>query len=107
MVEGEAVAVVRRLLTLLREHGLEPAFGVVFGSWARGSAGPWSDIDVLVVSPRFDPPVEWATVAALWRLAAQVDARLEPHPCGLRQWAEERGSLIVEVARREGTPVAA
>jgi hypothetical protein len=38
----------------------------------------------------------------LWRLAARVDSRIEPIPCGSRQWREDDGSAIIEIARREG-----
>ena len=38
----------------------------------------------------------------LWRLAAKEDSRIEPIPCGERQWDEDVSSAIVEIARREG-----
>jgi hypothetical protein len=37
----------------------------------------------------------------LWRLAAQTDSRIEPIPCGERQWLEDDASAIIEIARRE------
>ncbi len=50
----------------------------VFGSFARGTPGKWSDIDVAVVSPDFDDLFEERV--ELMRLAASVDDRLEPTP---------------------------
>ena len=77
-------------------------FGVVFGSQATGKADEWSDIDLLVVSPRFDGQRDRRDVDLLWRLAARVDSRIEPIPCGERQWHEDDSSAIIEIARREG-----
>jgi uncharacterized protein len=41
-------------------------------------------------------------VDLLWRLSARVDSRIEPIPCGERQWEEDDASSIVEIARRHG-----
>jgi len=81
-------------------------FGVVFGSQVTGSTDAWSDIDLLVVSPRFDTLYDRRIVDLLWRLSAQIDSRIEPIPCGVRQWEQDNASAIVEVARRHGERVA-
>ena len=98
---------VRRYLARLRESGLEPSFGVVFGSRSRGDGGPLSDIDLVVVSRRFDEPYGFSDVALLWRVAAKVDSRIEPIPCGERQWETDSATAVIEIARREGSRVAA
>lgn len=79
--------------------------GVLFGSWARGTSGRWSDIDVIVISPRFDGPVRRDDIDLLWRVAARTDSRIEPVPCGERQWAEDDATPVIEAARREGHSV--
>ncbi len=107
MAHEHLLSVVQRYLRAVQEHGIPVSMGVVFGSWSRGEATPDSDIDLLVVSPRFDLPRERADIAALWRIAARVDARIEPVPCGLRQWKEDDGSPLLAVVRREGEPIAA
>ena len=80
-------------------------FGIIFGSHGTGRSNPWSDIDVLVVSPRFDAPQNQRDVDLLWRLAARSDSRIEPIPCGERQWDVDSSSAIVEIARREGETI--
>lgn len=86
----------------LNREGILVQFGMLFGSHATGGANRWSDIDLLVVSPRFDGPRNRRDVALLWRVAARVDSRIEPIPCGVKQWIEDTSSAIVEIARREG-----
>ena len=79
--------------------------GVIFGSHASGQPGRWSDIDLLVVSSAFDGVFSREVVNRLWRVAARTDSRIEPIPCGERQWAEDAVTPIIEVARREGVQV--
>lgn len=106
MVDPSVVTVVRNYLRTLQGYGIATCFGVVFGSWATGKADNWSDIDLLVVSPHFDGPRNRQDVDLLWRLAARSDSRIEPIPCGERQWKEDDSSAIVEIARREGERIA-
>ncbi len=79
--------------------------GIIFGSHASGHPGKWSDIDLVVVSPMFDGLFSRETVNRLWRVAARTDSRIEPIPCGERQWAEDNTTPIIEIARREGVQV--
>jgi hypothetical protein len=106
MVEQSVVTVVQDYLQSLRHVGLAVRFGVVFGSRATGEAGPWSDIDLLVVSPQFDGPRNRQDLNLLWRQAARIDSRIEPIACGERQWQQDDSSAIIEIARRQGTQVA-
>lgn len=107
MADASIVSVVHRYLDEVRAHGIPVELGILFGSWTRGQAAPPSDIDLLVVSPRFDAPRERRDIATLWRLAARVDSRIEPIPCGSRQWREDQTSPLLAVVREQGEPVAA
>lgn len=89
----------------LSEQGLTVKFAVVFGSHAKGGTHEWSDIDVVVVSPRFDEVLNRNDIDSLWQVAARTDSRIEPVPCGARQWVEDTSKAIIEIARREGTQI--
>jgi hypothetical protein len=103
VVDPGIVAAVRRYLDALRrDHAMDVRRGVVFGSHARARADQWSDIDLVVIGPRFDGAIVRADVSLLWRVAAHTDSRIEPIPCGERQWAEDQSSALLEIARREG-----
>ncbi len=105
MVDPSVVKNVSEYLKAIHEEGIRVRFGVIFGSYVTGRADRWSDIDVLVVSPRFDGPRTRRDIDLLWRLAARLDSRIEPFPCGERQWKDDVSSALVEIARREGEPV--
>lgn len=92
---------VRRHLPALRER-LGPLEAIAFGSRARGDALSSSDLDLILVSPRF------ATVPFLKRPVAVLEAL--DYPGGLEllcytpeEFEEKRGEFgIVRVALEEG-----
>jgi predicted nucleotidyltransferase len=105
MVDRSVVTGVRKYLRFLQDHGFSARFGVVFGSQARGTANPSSDIDLLVVSPRFDKSRRRRDICLLWHAALRTDDRIEPIPCGEKQWETDDESAIIEIARREGRKI--
>jgi predicted nucleotidyltransferase len=105
MVDRTIVKSVQDYLKAVQKEGIAVRFGILFGSHVTGRSDTWSDIDVLIVSPRFDAPRNRRDVDLLWRLAARSDSRIEPVPCGERQWNEDSSSAIVEIARREGETI--
>jgi predicted nucleotidyltransferase len=102
MVDATIPRIARRYLQRLASLGIAVERGVIFGSHARGEASQWSDIDLIVVSPRFDTPRTREDLNLLWRAAVREDSRIEPIPCGSKEWLEDKTSAIVEMARREG-----
>jgi predicted nucleotidyltransferase len=80
---------------------------ILFGSHARGDAGPGSDLDFLVVEPEVDDPAQESvrlrrTLRGLGLFADVVV--VSEHEA--QQWRDVRGSLI-HSALSEGRPLAA
>lgn len=105
MLDPAIIEPIQRYLRAVTEDGIQVRFGMVFGSWAANKADEWSDIDLVVVSPRFDGLVTNEDVDRLWQISARVDSRIEPVPCGERQWKEDDSIAILEIARRHGEQV--
>ena len=105
MADATVLEIVRQYLRNIAGQGILPDMGILFGSHASGHAGQWSDIDLLVVSAAFDGAFSREMVNCLWRVAARTDSRIEPIPCGQRQWIEDVATPIIEIARREGVQV--
>ena len=102
MVNETIINIVKQYLQALVEQGIPVHQGVIYGSYAAGQPDFWSDIDLLVVSPRFDEERNRDDINLLWRVAARTDSRIEPIAVGQQQFAEDDSSAIIEVARREG-----
>ncbi|MBF0415511.1 MAG: nucleotidyltransferase domain-containing protein [Magnetococcales bacterium] len=102
MVTPGTVSIIKNYLTYLEKDGMPVAFGVLFGSQARGDATPDSDFDLVVVSPLFDKSNHWDDTERLWTATVHTDSRIEPIGVGVRQWEEDDRWPIIEIARREG-----
>ena len=72
-----APSVERFVAALRQQRRLDAVY--VYGSYARGKANDWSDIDVAVVSPDFSAD-RFQEQVKLLRLAAAIDDRIEPRP---------------------------
>ena len=100
-----------RLLEEARER-LRAAFGarlrdvVLYGSVARGEAGPDSDIDLLVLLR--DEPVEpgdsWTCIEALYPIVLETGRPIHAEPVAASVCDSDRFPLYRN-ARREGIPL--
>jgi predicted nucleotidyltransferase len=79
---------------------------ILFGSHARGEAGPDSDVDLLVVEPRVDDRfaeiVRLQRVLAPLRLPADVIVVSEQH---VEEWGDVESTMVHD-ALREGRVLA-
>jgi predicted nucleotidyltransferase len=105
MARPEVLTLVRRYVSEVEARGIPVSRVVLYGSEARGTAGEWSDIDIVVISPVFDDPGSGRLVDVLWEATSVTHGRIEPLACGERRWIEDDGSPIVEIARREGIEI--
>ncbi|MCQ3935510.1 MAG: hypothetical protein DPW18_00540 [Chloroflexi bacterium] len=102
MANQRIIKSIKNYLHAVTKSGIPVRYGDLFGSYARGQEHEWSDIDLLVVSSRYDKKWTYKDWAKLWVIAAHTDVRIEPIPVGEKQYREDDSSLIIEIARREG-----
>ena len=107
MVDPAADPVLRRLRQALEaEYGPRLERAVLFGSRARGDAGPDSDYDVAVFLT--DMPDRWAEFDRLdalqQALRDETGAFIEVIPRAAAAAAAERSPLMHEI-RRDGIPL--
>lgn len=75
----EITDLVQRYRQVLERSGIPVQAIAVFGSHAKGTPKPWSDVDVAVVSPAFGRNYHEESVR-LMRLRRSVSTLIEPHP---------------------------
>ena len=107
MVESTIMTSIRRYIDALASAGIHARRAVLFGSFAKGDAGKYSDIDLVVIAPEFDGPKELKLIEKLWQVTISADNRIEPIPCGEQEWETDQSRPILEIARREGVIISA
>ena len=57
----------------------------IYGSFAKGNAHKWSDIDVAIISPDFSDDTLDDRLE-LMKLGASIDDRIEPYPFSMKRF---------------------
>jgi predicted nucleotidyltransferase len=79
---------------------------VLYGSYARGDARDDSDIDVIVVSPDFDPKQPLRDQRTLSHATIDVDVSISPIPVAVSVYdAPSAAPTLLDVVRAEGKVV--
>ena len=77
-VSPDIEEIIHRFIGLLKkESRVLKVF--LYGSYAKGVAGKWSDIDLAIISPDFSEDLFEERIK-LMKLALSVDNRIEPSP---------------------------
>ena len=75
---------------------------IVFGSYAKGKAGKWSDIDIALVSEDFTG-VRFYDRKKVNRCLIKIDSRIETHP--FRPEDFTRDNFFVDQIIKEGIDI--
>lgn len=90
--------------TILINEGIPVQKIILFGSYAKGTPKPWSDLDVCIVSKAFGKDYHDEMVR-LMQLTSDVDEMIEPHPYHPRDLADPYDPLADQI-RKTGKVVA-
>lgn len=99
------ILAIKSYLKELIRVGVPVERGILFGSYAKETNHDYSDIDLIIISDKYDKAYSREDINLLWRTAARTDSRIEPIPVGSSRWEADDESTIIEVARREGIVV--
>ena len=78
LTRDEALSLVRRYKEVIAPRFAVEPLVYMFGSYSKGCANPWSDIDVAVIVPSFGDS-DWLELSAdLWHDVDQVSLLIEP-----------------------------
>lgn len=89
---------VKRYQEILLEARIPVKKVIIFGSQAKGTAKPWSDIDVCVVSSIFGKDRHDERVR-LMHLTLGVDLNIEPHPYNPTDLMDKWDPLAAEIRK--------
>ena len=78
LTRDEALELVRRYKEVIAKRFTTEPRVYLFGSYSKGYANPWSDIDVAVIVPALND-IDWLELSAdLWHDVDKVSLLIEP-----------------------------
>lgn len=101
MAKKPVIGVIKKFASALTKKGIKIDKIILYGSHARGKARPDSDIDVAVVSRDFGKN-RTEEGMLLFRIAGEIDARLEPVPISLKSYKDDTWVPLIYEIRKNG-----
>lgn len=96
ILNGPVDELIKKYKEALIKNGVRLQKLILFGSRAKGTEKPWSDIDLCVVSPDFGVDRHDETVR-LMNIASPIEPLIEPHPYNPAGLAEYWDTLAHEI----------
>jgi predicted nucleotidyltransferase len=78
-IPNKIQGIISQYLALLKAHGFQIQDAILFGSYAKGNATQWSDIDLALVSDEFEG-VRFTDKNKIRKLTISVSSDLEVLP---------------------------
>ncbi len=101
MAKNPPIKIIKRFASALVEKGITVEKIILYGSYAKGKARPDSDIDIAVVSRDFGKD-RTEEGMLLFRIAGEIDARLEPVPISLESYKNDTWVPLIYEIRTKG-----
>ena len=104
MSQADVINIIHLYLEVLRQAGINIDKAYLYGSYTRNEANDESDIDLLLVSDEFDTDDDYI-LSKPWEYTTEVDHRIEPVAVGIKSFATDNVSLILEIVRQTGIEI--
>ncbi|KKQ88036.1 MAG: polymerase, beta-like protein region protein [Parcubacteria group bacterium GW2011_GWF2_38_8] len=103
MSELEVKKIIKNYVKKLRAENYPISAAYLFGSYAKGKANKWSDIDTAIISPKFKNRFG-KSYMRLWDFREEIDNRIEPHGFTATDFKNLADPLVYEI-RKTGIKV--
>ncbi len=101
MAKTEVIELLKEYIILLNSNGISVYKAFLFGSYSTNTANDASDIDVLIVSEKYDESDDEA-VGKIWKLTRLVSTKIEPFLIGKNKYNSNDNSPLIEQIKRQG-----
>ena len=105
MAKGEIIDLLKEYINLLNAEGISVKRAFLFGSYSNDTATASSDIDVMIVSDKYDETDD-LVVGKTWKLTRQINSKIEPYLIGLKRFTDDSSSPLVSMVKANGIEIA-
>ena len=104
MATEEVIELLKRYILLLNSEGISVKKAFLFGSYSVGMQNDASDIDLMIVSDKYDETDDVA-IGKMWRLTKKVNTKIEPFLIGLKKFDADDMSPLLASIKQNGVVI--
>lgn len=105
MANREIINSLKKYVALLNAEGISVNKAYLFGSYSDDTASEESDIDVLIVSDKYDENDDMV-VGKTWRLTRKINTKIEPYFIGIGKFRDDNTSPLINLIKTSGIEIA-
>lgn len=105
MVTTEVIELLKKYISLLNSEGISVYKTFLFGSYSTNSATENSDIDIMIVSDKYDENDDEAA-GRIWRLTRKINTKIEPFLIGKNKFSNDDVSPLIQLIKEKGIELA-
>ncbi len=104
MVKREVIELLRKYVILLNSEGISVYRAFLFGSYSNDTASESSDIDVMIVSDKYDESDD-EVAGKIWNMTRKIDTKIEPFLIGIKKFWDDNSSPLVSMVKSKGIEI--
>jgi len=104
MARGEVIDLLKKYILLLNNEGISVTKAFLFGSYTNDTASDTSDIDVMIISDKYDESDD-LTIGKVWQLTKKINTRIEPFFIGIKKFMDDNNSPLISRIKSEGIEI--
>ncbi len=104
MATYEVIELLKKYISLLNSEGISVYRAFLFGSYSNNSATENSDIDVMIVSNKYDENDDVA-IGKAWKLTRDISTKIEPFFIGIQKFNYDNSSPLIQLVKTQGIEV--
>jgi len=104
MARSEIIELLKKYILLLNSEGVSVNKAFLFGSYSTDTATESSDIDVMLVSNKFDENDD-LIIGKIWKLTKKINTRIEPFLIGNKKFNEDNSSPLISMIKDTGIEI--
>ena len=105
MARSEVIELLKKYIVLLNSEGISVNQAFLFGSYSTDTASESSDIDVMIVSDKYDESDDMV-IGKIWNLTRRISTKIEPFLIGNKKFKEDNTSPLINMVKEHGIEIA-
>jgi predicted nucleotidyltransferase len=104
MAQREIIELLKKYIILLNAEGISVNKAFLFGSYSTNTANDSSDIDVLIVSDKYNDTDD-EVVGKIWKLTRKINSKIEPYLIGINKFRNDNISPFINMIKIHGIEI--